>query len=273
MRPRTNQLIETECAYCHSKLMRSTERNKRFFCSQSHYWSWLRENRPVEEIWYKHTDGKLLAELQRVANVLGHIPTFQEMEQVGTIYSSTYSKRFGSWRIACASITNPQPLPEWNIDSITPEDGGWLSGIADGESTFRIAKHNTSYSAVWGLQVRADDFYIVEEVRRIIGTKAPLRYWIRDTDRKNGIKAGDAVRFYVRDIPTIHTRLIPIFQRFPLRSKKKYEFLMFIEAVDLLHNHQADLQHRRYTLGLRQRLDELYHAISNAKIYKGIPDC
>ena len=104
----------------------------------------------------------------------------------------------------------------------------------------------------------ADDFYIVKEIKRIFGlSNRPHEFWRRDHDRKRGINAGDAVRFYVRDTPTLLTRIIPTFERFPLRSKKQFEFVLFTEAIHLLNNYQKSFS-RTYPPETRKRLSQIH---------------
>jgi len=185
---------------------------------------------------------------------------------------NAYTNRFGSWRMALATITSPVPTTEWSVDSVDPEDGNWLAGIADSESTFRLAKHATSFSPIWGLQLRADDLCCLQEMQRIIGVYTPLTFWHRDNDRKRGINAGDAARFYIRDIPTHYSHTIPFFTRFHLRCKKAAEFPLFAEAVNILHDHQLNLLTRRYTEQMRQRLEEIKAELEALKKYHPITD-
>jgi hypothetical protein len=229
----------------------------------------MREKRPHNEIKYKYEQGELLAELQRVANKLEHFPTQKEMKEQGQIYPSIYEKRFGSWHMALACITDPSPEMDWDINNVSPEDGGWAAGIADGESTFRLANYKTSFVCIWGFQLRADDVQVAQEIKSILGLqRRPLGWWIRDNDRKKGVNAGDAVRFFVRDIPTLRAHIIPFFTRFKLRSKKQKEFLLFSDAVNLLQQHRQSGLHKPYSQELKDRLSEIKEELQDMKKYK-----
>ena len=268
-RPKTRTYTTTYCTYCNAPLERPTSSKRHHFCSQSHYWAWLREKRPIEEIRYASTQGELQVELQRVANELGHLPSRNEFSANSPFSPKRYETRFGSWRIALTCITDPSPQDNWNINDVPIADGSWLSGFADGESMFRLSKTGTSFCPIWGFQIRADDMDAACEARRILSLQSrPFTFWHRDGDRKRGINAGDAIRFFIRDIPTHHQRIVPIFQKFPLRSKKSNEFTLFAEAVNLLYKHQSNLSSRKYPQSLRERLNEIKLILHEMKKYK-----
>ena len=270
--PITRTYIDTFCANCNKSLHRPVTNKKRAFCNQICYFQWLREKRPASEIRFLHERGAMLAELQRVANLLGRLPMYDEMKELGEIYPSIYSKRFGSFGMALSCISNPAPHDDWSIDSMTPEDAGWLVGVADSESTFRLAKHGYAYTPIWGLQLRADDLFMIKEVRRILGLEnRTLTYWTRDNDRKRGINAGDAVRFYIRDVPTHITRTVPFFTRFPLRSKKKLEFPLFAESIQLLNKHRHSFK-KEYPIEMRHRMEAIKLELEQLKKYHPITD-
>lgn len=115
---------------------------------------------------------------------------------------------------------------------ITPEEGGWLAGFSAGESCFRIAKPSRgsgnglshSFNCVFTIQLRSDDMPALEMIRQLWQIDNPVRFWSRDHDRSRGVNAGDGARLSVRDVPTLHYKVVPTFQRYPLRTRKQADF-------------------------------------------------
>lgn len=268
-RKRTRRYVEIECAWsgCSQILERPYVEGKLHFCNQAHYWAWRRDDMTPD---FENTKDELLNDLQRATNLVGHLPTVEEYLEYGGQF--TYKKfytRFGSWQVVLSCIRDPNPSDPWDVSQVSIADGHWLAGLADGESTFHLTKAGYSYTPVWGLQLRADDIDVLREVRRILGLEQrAFTFWHRDRDRARGINAGDAVRFYIRDVSTHASRTLPFFEQFRLRSKKAREFEIFAKAVRMEHAMQSDPQRHQYTSQERELLREYQIELKNMKSYE-----
>jgi len=281
-RPIVRKYVNTICAYCKRQLNRAegkskSHKNKRHFCSQTCYWSWLKYERPASEIQHKYTDDDLLKEIQRVADLLGYVPTMAEMLEHSKIYPSIFQKRFRGWDKAISLINDPAPkFNKWNIDDVSPEDGAWLAGIIDGEGCFRIQSPSPknishlsrSYAPVFTMTLRDDDKRCLQEVQRIIGFTNSFHI-----DKRNTLSSHPndrpAYKINLRDTPILAHRLIPILEKYPLRSKKVRDFVLFKMAVSIFYKKREEGgKNIKYTDFERQTLDKLYHALQDIKKYQ-----
>jgi len=195
----------------------------------------------------------ILTDLQNMTNLLGHPPSYEEAKKYGKFGSATYQRRLG---------------PTW--------DGSWLSGIIDGEGCFRIQKPSKtsglglskSFAPVFTLSIRLDDRNIIDEIFRILETSKSLHIDSRTGD-SNGPNANPAYKINIRDLPCLAFRLIPILERYPLRSKKQNDFILFKQAVNIfLNKAQSGRKNMRYTEYERKTLEKLYHAMQDIKKYQ-----
>ena len=164
----------------------------------------------------------------------------------------------------------------FNPASVTPEDGAWLAGLIDGEGCFRIQKPSPnggdglsrSYSPTFCISFRTDDKPMLEQLCDIIKTDYHFHIDNHVSDNEKGGKSNPAFKFYVRDITTLAYHLIPILERYPLRSKKKYELPYFKLAVNLLMTKRLDNRsYLGYTDEERQTLDNIFHLLQEFKKY------
>lgn len=100
----------------------------------------------------------------------------------------------------------------------------WLSGFIDGEGSFNICKQsaNQSYDVRMTIKLRDDDLAILEKCQARIGGR--LNFFTP----KNGSKP--QVTLYVSSTADCK-RVISILDRFPLRAKKKKDYIVWKQAV------------------------------------------
>src|SRR5262245_20085151 len=115
--------------------------------------------------------------------------------------------------------------------------GHWLSGFADGESSFVLYAvsdasdgRRESLRAVFRLSLRVDDAEIIELIRSFwnCGT---LTYHAASGPSVNG---KPVISFSISGIKDLVTVVIPHFERHPLRSKKQRDFAIWKEGVALI---------------------------------------
>jgi len=221
----------------------------------------------------KITTQNLINDLNHVATLLGHAPSYEDMRTHGKYGPATYQRRFGSWEGAKRAI-GWQPIHEsFEPTLINPADGAWLSGIIDGEGCFRIQRPSpssggglsNSYAPVFCISFRTDDKPMLEELCRIIGIQGKFHV---DENKYSSARANakPAYKYFIRDLPTLKYHLIAALELYPLRSKKKFELPYFKLALDTLFEKRFT---GRLTFGYtdkeRDLLDKVYHILHDLK--------
>ncbi len=299
-RPRTRQIIQTTCAYCNKLLERAQNTrhpDHNYFCDMDHR-NLYKIGRPTK---IKHQTKTLIEEYKRISNIVGRRPTMNDLKEHSKIYCSVYHKRFGTldnlYKIAFPDadlgssdihtirVIKPKNKNDkkiivveksnWNLDNLLDVDGGWLSGICAGEACFRIAMKknnvtNPQFSCQFQIQLRADDVGALTEIRRLFGLSVPLVIWDRKHDRERGVDAGDGAKLVVRNIPDLWYRVIPTFEKYPMRAKKQNELPLFKRGVQILMEKRlSGRRNSSLTQDEREELEELYWALRKEKKYKG----
>lgn len=109
--------------------------------------------------------------------------------------------------------------------------GAYISGLVDGEGCFLLSTSKdceyASCAACFGIKLRLDDMAILQKVRQCLrcGT-------IRINKPKGNGKP--QASFRVRDTVDLVQKVIPFFDKFPLRAKKARDYAIWREAVILL---------------------------------------
>lgn len=128
--------------------------------------------------------------------------------------------------------------------------GNWLSGFADGEATFLLrltrSQRRGSFNcqAYFRIALRDDDDVTLRMIQS---------FWIcgrmhhSDNRRSKIANAKPIAIFDVSCVADLVGTVIPHFERFPLRAKKRHDFLIWRKAVELM----AEVQKRKYGYAYR----------------------
>ncbi len=113
--------------------------------------------------------------------------------------------------------------------------GNWLAGLVDGEGCFQIEKRgrnnaSANYKCRFHLVLRDDDKAIIEEICNIleVGTIC-----ISPARPSNGRNNRAVTRFYIGAINEC-TQMVKLFEKYPLRTKKKRDFTIWKQVVEEL---------------------------------------
>ena len=112
-------------------------------------------------------------------------------------------------------------------EDIPAELGYYFAGFADGEGSFNVSfRRRRDYRIPWkvslSFNVSQKDTKILELFQRIIGC-GTLRF------RRDGV-----CYFEVTDLKDILEKVIPFFGRFPILSRRRRDFLVFVEIARLM---------------------------------------
>ena len=148
------------------------------------------------------------------------------------------------------------------MQEVDVETGNYLAGFADGEGCFYVGVHPNS-NVTLGLQV-IPEFHVSQNGERI----SVLRLFV-DALGCGAIKRNASASsrdktyvFVVKRHDDLYERVLPFFERFPLRSEKQQEFLKFAEVVEMMHRKE-----HLTTEGLK-RISEIAFSMNGAKFRK-----
>jgi hypothetical protein len=105
----------------------------------------------------------------------------------------------------------------------------WIAGFVDGEGCFHISI-NSHIEMTAGYQV-LPEFTVVQHLRDIeilLGLKS---YFNCGVVRVNH---GDKMAFRVRSLIHLSNCIIPFFEEYPLRTKKRFEFEKFRSVIQMM---------------------------------------
>ena len=146
---------------------------------------------------------------------------------------------------------------------ISPEWCAWFSGWLDGEGCFTVeSKGNRGNALVPVLKVglRDDDLLLLKQVRHILNC-GRVSSFSNESARILGKQSQDTVRWQVKVISENCHIIVPILDKYPLRSKKHRDYIIWRELVMRVY------QDEHLNSG-RLRCLELVRQLSEVKKYK-----
>ena len=120
---------------------------------------------------------------------------------------------------------------EVDINNISDSFGNWFAGFTDGEGCFtahigrKIGRTGNEYIDIdpeFSIILRDDDSGILVEICRQLGFSTQIKYY-PEAVNKFGVKSKPKVKLEIRRMKRC-LRLIEIFDKFPLRAKKKRDY-------------------------------------------------
>ena len=112
--------------------------------------------------------------------------------------------------------------------------GYWFAGFTDGEGCFVIAKNQVSYKCLFVISLRVDDLPVLKEIHDRF--KIGKLYFTppRVTMSRPGYSATHrATATWSVQSKSDVLRLVAIFDRYPLRAKKRNDYRIWREAAML----------------------------------------
>jgi hypothetical protein len=140
--------------------------------------------------------------------------------------------------------------------------GYWLSGFVDGEGCFDVSKKvckklSPTIYPRFVIRLRRDDIGILERIKEYLGCG---KIYLVKNISKDGYKRGAAAQYTVFRVEDTHNILVPHFKRYPLYSKKKYDFEIWKEIVHLVF-------HKAHRHGQLDYVNHLCMQLSAVKKY------
>lgn len=143
-----------------------------------------------------------------------------------------------TWRPNCKPPAKRITFEELDLDH---NWANWFAGFVDGEGSFNISpcsntKHKR-FSIYLQISIRIDDEFVIKEIldRLKIGSimlRTSPAIW-------QGCRMAQ-VRWKVSHLDDILNVIIPLFERYPLRSKKAKEFELWRRAAFIIREHRGE---------------------------------
>ncbi len=167
---------------------------------------------------------------------------------------------------AMANANHITPFP---ADEDRTRFGDWLSGFVDGEGCFSLTKmidkhgYETRF-ARFAIALRSDDGQILQKIQSFLmcGSIFP---------RKGYGTSNPAMIFAVSNTSQLTNFVVPHFDSHPLQAKKRNDFLIWKQAVMLLHCVCSRRHHRKWTSQEMVAFDAIVDALKNQRQFEA-PD-
>lgn len=140
----------------------------------------------------------------------------------------------------------------------------WLSGFIDGEGCFSLRKNTSKpgfFIVTFTLSLRADDYKIIEEIKKYFGC-GDSRFFQPKKDWRMNQPPKLQVRYRIEGV-TKCKKVIEHFDKYPLLAKKNKDYQIWKEAILLLSE-------KMHLKGKRDYLYMLCEEIKRAREYRGI---
>lgn len=110
----------------------------------------------------------------------------------------------------------------------------WFVGLVDGEGYFHLVRRHTrfAFEVEFVMNLRIDDKPMLVEIKNTLGI-GRIHDINDEAQRKQGHKASDRARFRCYNVEEITRVLIPLFDEYPLHSKKCRDYEIWREAAFL----------------------------------------
>lgn len=152
-------------------------------------------------------------------------------------------------------------LIEIKNNKIDDSLGNYISGFTDGEGCFSFRKYTLKkdnsirYIAEFRIALRGDDKQILDIIRNYFGC-GKVMFRSRKSEREKGKNVKDQFEFRIANTWDLWTKVIPHFDRFKLRAKKKRDYITWREAVKFTIE-----KNRKFTVEDRKKLENLVNKL------------
>lgn len=119
--------------------------------------------------------------------------------------------------------------------------GDYIAGFVDGEGCFVLKYRRDQKRNKINNKVRTYFYWGIDFVITLRGDDAGILRLIQGTIGCGNIsntKMGDQVRFSVQDTSKAKEIIVPFFNKFKLRAKKRNDFIIWCKAVEILYKYR-----------------------------------
>lgn len=101
----------------------------------------------------------------------------------------------------------------------------WLVGFTDGDGSFSVLRQGDKWSLTFKISQNTYNLRALHYIKKELGAGSIF------VESKN-----DMAHFRIRDLKVINERIFPIFDKYPLRTTKYFNYNIFKEAYRILYN-------------------------------------
>lgn len=145
-------------------------------------------------------------------------------------------------------------------------DGGYVSGLVDGEGSFMVSfverRGRWNFNPKFGITLRIDDGAILKWVKSYFDCG---RY--SETVVAGSVQSPRA-SLVVADLYSLMSKVLPHFDTYPLRAKKRHDYAIWKEMVLL----QADNFRRKWSKAVRLKMAELHNKLKAGRLLDSLGD-
>lgn len=123
----------------------------------------------------------------------------------------------------------------------------WLVGLTDGDGTFHISHHNGKWGLVYKIGQFRYNLRLIFYVKKFLGVGSITKY-------------GTKGQFFIRDRKKLAEIIFPIFDKYPLLTSKRFDYIKLKEAYQILENSNLSILERNdQLLKLKEKTLPLYY--------------
>lgn len=154
----------------------------------------------------------------------------------------------------------------FNIDlNLEPDWCAWFTGWVDGEGSFGSSAINNTGRGIYGvlkIEVRSDDAPLIYNVENILQCGS-ISLCHQNPDTKSySPNRETSIRWQCNDIGACRHILIPLFDKFPLRSKKRRDYEIWRKLIIAISEKHHLGGNRDYVLDLCGQLQDVKRYIT-----------
>src|SRR3989344_4886989 len=116
-------------------------------------------------------------------------------------------------------------------------DAWWITGFVDGEGCFSVSVFKNA-TTVAGVQI-FPEFVVTQGAKSLLALKNLQDFFscgrIYENRRKDNHRE-NLYRYCVRSRKDLQEKIIPFFKKYPLKTSKQQDFLVFCKVMDMIEN-------------------------------------
>ena len=142
----------------------------------------------------------------------------------------------------------------------------WLSGFIDGEGCFIASqdKHRHFHVAL-SINLRADDIQTLYYVKSLFSTGRLMNFSKKYVSKYDNANRNAVCRLSIDSITELYEKVIPIFDEYPLLSKKGQHYKIWRKIVKILYKTKCKKNSRNK---IKSELEQLIQDLHEIKKYK-----